>query len=287
MKKLLLLVMAVALIAACGPSAEEKRLMAENDSLKNVGNNNQAAINDFMKAFNEIEDNLKTIKEKEQIIRVETAEQGLETSAKDRINEDILSLYKQMVDNKKALNNLTSKLKKSNVEIAQFKKLISNLETQLDERNNEILELRDKLENMNYDIANLNKEIQNLNADLDEAASDAAKKGELIEKQTESLNTAYYVVGTQKSLQEKGILSKSGLFSGSAKLTADFDKTHFTKVDITQLNNVDLGFKKVKFITTHPASSYELVGTAPIEKISIKNAKEFWSLSKVLVVIAD
>lgn len=287
MRKIASVLIVTLLIAACGPSEEMKRLQAENDSLRQASSTNESAVNDFMEAFNEIEDNLRTIKEREQIIRLNANEEGIEDSVKERINEDILSIYKEMVDNKKKLNSLTKKLKKSNLQTAQFKKMVDNLEAQITERNNEILSLRDQLESLNFDIANLSSELKNLGTDLDMANEENAKKAEIIDQQTEALNTAYYVIGNVKTLKEKGIITKSGLFIGSAKLKENFNRENFTKLDITKISEIELGYKKVHVATSHPSNSYNLVGEKPISKLEITNNNDFWSVSKYLVIVVD
>ena len=57
----------VALIAfvGCGDEEEIERLQAQNDSLQNVANESNIQVQEFMQAFNEIQENLNTIKQKE------------------------------------------------------------------------------------------------------------------------------------------------------------------------------------------------------------------------------
>ena len=70
-------------------------------------------------------------------------------------------------------------------------------------------------------------------------------------------------------------------------MNEDFNKEYFTKVDISTTNSINIGAKKAKIITTHPSSSYKLVGEKPVERIDILNPTEFWSSSKYLVIITD
>ena len=107
---------------------------------------------------------------------------------------------------------------------------------------------------------------------------------------TEKLNTAYYAFGTKKELIEKGVISKEGGFIGigkTSKVKDDFNKEYFTKIDITNTNSINIGAKKAKILSTHPTSSYKLIGEKMVEKIEITNAEEFWSSSKYLVVIIE
>ena len=91
-------------------------------------------------------------------------------------------------------------------------------------------------------------------------------------------------------LIEQKVITKEGGFVGLGrilKLMEDFNKDYFTKIDITELKEIPLNFKKVKLVTTHPSSSYTLKGEEPIEKIVINDATEFWSASKYLVILVE
>jgi hypothetical protein len=61
---------------------------------------------------------------------------------------------------------------------------------------------------------------------------------------------------------------------------------NFTKVDITKINEIPIMKKKVTIVTSHPANSYRIEGDKTADKLVILNATEFWSLSKVLVIVA-
>ena len=68
----------------------------------------------------------------------------------------------------------------------------------------------------------------------------------------------------------------------------DFNKTYFTKVDISTTNTISLAAKKAKVITTHPSGSYKIEGAdGKAEKLTIINAEDFWSASKYLVIVVE
>ena len=109
-------------------------------------------------------------------------------------------------------------------------------------------------------------------------------------QKTEELNTAFYAFGTSKELVKQGVLTKEGGFIGigkAAKLKDDFNKSYFTKVDITKVLSISILAKKAKLITSHPASSYKFVGEGKVDKLEITDSKEFWSVSKYLVIVVE
>ncbi len=105
----------------------------------------------------------------------------------------------------------------------------------------------------------------------------------------EKLNTAYYALGTAKELTKNGVLTKEGGFIGLGKTQqVDFTKAYFTKVDIPGTNSIIIGAKKAKLITNPPIGSYKIEGeNGNADKLTILNSKEFWSVSKYLVIVIE
>lgn len=255
---------------------EMAKLQKENAQLKAEKDSSQAATQGFIEAFNEIQDNLNTIKEKEKIVTAASKEANVK-SKEDQINEDIQAIYELMEKNRQKVASLSSKLKKANVQIDQLNKMIENLNAQLQAKDAEIAELKTQLERMNIEINEL------------QLASQV--KDEQIAQTTNKLNTAYYAYGTAKELKRQGVITKEGGFIGLGKSEAmmkDFNRNYFTKIDITQTNSIPLAAKKAKLLTSHPSGSYKFEGPeGKVEKLTILNADEFWSNSKYLVIIIE
>jgi len=282
MKKLIrLLLIAPLFLAACN---EEPKTDPRVDSLNkvNAGLNDQVGDQDstiqaYLKAFNDIQDNLDEIKKKEKIVSDQAAS-GDVKNQQDQIKADIQAMYDLMAANKQKMASMNKKLKGNSKEIEELKRMSERLEMQLAEKDNEIAGLRGQLERLNVELSSLTMNYQNL-----ETESTA---------KTEKLNTAYYAFGTSKELQRQGVLDKTGGFIGigkAEKLKDDFNKNYFTRVDIMRDNEISLGgAKKPRMVTSHPKSSYRLEGTEDkIEKIVITDPEAFWSSSKYLVVIVD
>ena len=124
---------------------------------------------------------------------------------------------------------------------------------------------------------------------MNNLTTDNAKKQADIDAKTEALNTAYYTIGTNRELKDKKIITGAGGFIGIGRtknLLADLNMNDFTRVDITKVSEIPVMKKKITIVTSHPKGSYRIDGEKSVDKIVILNAKEFWSLSKVLVIIA-
>jgi hypothetical protein len=279
------------MLFACGGGSEVDQLKAERDSLKQISENKDASINDFMKSFNQIESNLETIKQKENIISLQAhGDVELDETAKDKINDDILAIYELMNKNKNTISRLEKQLKKADINASEFKKIINRLESEIKAKDGQIENLKNDLAKLNIDMVSLNSEIAKLNSNMDTLQKDVAVKEDVIENQDQKLHTAYYVFGTKKELKEHKIITSEGGFIGIGrmqKLMENFNKDYFKVVDIRDLHSVPIFTKKAQLITSHPASSYYFAGKDKIDSLVIKNSADFWSVSKYLVIMVE
>jgi uncharacterized coiled-coil protein SlyX len=221
-----------------------------------------STINDWLKTFDEIEQNLNMIKEK--------------------ILEDMRYINTLIDENKKKIAQLNSQLKKSGVTIKGLEERIAGLEETMKQYESEITDLKNTLANKDFEIVRLNENVVALNDTI-------SHKNETITRQTNKLNQAFLVSGTYKDLKEKGILVKEGGFLGLGRnemLVDDISDTLFTEVDITSLTTIPVNSKKVRLISEHPTGSYEMVkeNEKQVAYIAIKNPEEFWKISRYAVV---
>ena len=288
MKQILFSIVLASLLISCGNNSEVERLKAERDSLLQISGNKDQSINEFMQSFNEIEANLETIKQKENIISLKThGDIELDQTAKDKINDDILAIYDLMKQNNDKLNSLKSKLRKANIKATEFEKMIQRMQSQLSAKDEEINTLKNDLARLNIDIENLNLEIANLSSNVDTLKNANEVKDELIEAQEQKLNTAYFVYGTKKELRKNNVITSEGGFIGIGrmdKLMENFNKDYFQTIDIRTTTSIPLLTKKAELITSHPANSYFFAGGKQIDSLVIKDPEKFWSVSKYLVI---
>jgi len=296
MKKLLLLMLIPAMLmtVSCNKMKEENaRLKAKNDSLLALGFQKDTTVMEFVRAFNEIQSNLDSIKMKENIISQNTkGGTEVQSSAREQITGDINSIYQLLEKNRAQVASLRKQLKGSGAKVAELEAMITNLEKSIAEKDAEIADLKDQLGKLNIKVADLGNQVTNLNANVDNLSAENRAKQQAIDEKTAALNTAYYVIGTTKDLKDKKVIDKTGGFIGIGRaktITADFDKSNFTKADITTFTELPINKKKAVLLSNHPSGSYKLVATGKksVEKLVILNYTDFWSSSKYLVIAAD
>lgn len=282
MKKLAVLFVCVALLASCdGFKGGSKDLKAENDSLLIELSQRNAELDEMMGTFNEIQEGFRQINDAESRVDLQ---RGTITensaSAKQQIASDIEFITKQMEENKAQIAKLQAMLKSSKNNSAQLKKAVESLTQELVTKQQRIEELQAELASKNIRIQELDAAVSGLSADKESLAAENEAKARTVAEQDKAINAAWFVFGTKSELKSQKILQ-----SGDVLKNADFNKDYFTQIDIRTTKEIKLYSKRAELLTTHPAGSYELVKDDKGQlTLKITNPKEFWSVSKYLVI---
>ncbi len=239
-------------------------------------------INDWLTTFDQIEQNLSAIKQKENILTMKSTTSEFSKDKKNQVLEDIKSINNLIDENKKKIARLSAQLKQSGSTITGLQTRIASLEASMTQYETEISGLKTTLGARDTEIGQLNTTVTALNDTL-------TRKVETINTQVSKMHEAYLASGTYKDLKEKGLLTKEGGFLGLGRkefLVENFPESLFQKIDLTQTLTIPVNAKNVKLITEHPTDSYSLVreGENNIAYIEIKNPDEFWKISRYAVV---
>lgn len=281
MKKLAILVVCAAMLASCDGFKGSKDLKAENDSLLIELTQRNAELDEMMGTFNEIQEGFRQINNAESRVDLQrgTITEN-SSSAKQQIASDIEFITKQMEENKAQIAKLQAMLKNSKNNSAQLKKAVESLTQELVTKQQRIEELQAELASKNIRIQELDAAVSGLAADKESLAAENEAKAKTVAEQDKAINAAWFVFGTKSELKSQKILQ-----SGDVLKNADFNKDYFTQIDIRTTKEIKLYSKRAELLTTHPAGSYELVKDDKGQLIlKITNPKEFWSVSKYLVI---
>lgn len=288
MKYLLYSFSFIVLLASCntGPettegltneqSEEIARLKSENRQLASQLTEKDSVLNESIMLFNEIEENLAMINLKEDEIRFRSKDVELAEDGKQWILQEIENINYLREANQKKVSELNKILDNKNTEIEEFKLMINNLMNKIEVQEEEIEMLR-------MELADLDKEYVELLEAYQEQSQIAAAT-------IRELNRVYYAYGSEKELIANGVIVKEGGFIGIGKknvLKEGFNEDYFTEIDLTQEDKIEIMGEKVKFITDHPSSSYEVISNGQNHTIKINDPKSFWKVSKYLVIVVD
>lgn len=286
MKLNLLIATTLILLASCNQTelADSKR---QNDSLASVINERDAALNEYITSFNDIESNLDSVAVRQHLITMNSEQKGeFKAQQKEKINASISAINNLMDQNRKTLSELNRKYKNSTSKNKQLAKAIATLNAQLVQKETELTALNERLNSLNVQVAQLQTSVTSL-------TDENMAKTQTINEKTAAMHTAYYIIGKSKDLEKAKIIDRKGGLLGmgkTAKLNSDINNNMFTRIDYTETSNIAVN-AEAKLITNHPSDSYSLVKDIKdkdkVINISITNPEKFWSESKYLVIVKD
>jgi len=256
-------------------------LESENINLMSEIEERDSLVDEWVYTLMNIEGDLMAMQEKESLLSESSTDGELSTDLRDRIYEELESLNELLKENKKKLAALNRKLQNSGIRIASLEKKIGLLETTIVQRDSSISDLKAQLVEREYMLAKLNTEVEDLNTTV-------LAVTEKMKAQDDELNSAYVATGSIEELEQKGVVAREGGFLGIGRnrvLVTEITDNNFNEVNIQEINTIPLNAKKVKLISDHPASSYELVSNDSIvEYLAITDPSKFWKITRYAVV---
>lgn len=282
MKKWFYILVLLLPMFSCTGKREAVQVMSQRDSLAVLVAQKDSIIDEVFVSLNSIGENLEAIREREQIITADVDQGEIRKTSTARIGEDVAAIDRLLQDNRQTIDRLrvnARKLEKANVKIGSLEKMIAQMTAQMDEKDTQIGVLKESLRTMHIELDSLQYAV----ADLDRNKTHL--EGE-VKSRNDLLNTAYYMVGSQKELLRSEIVYKSGFIGKTLKINENRNLDNFTQVDIRDFSSVLLGKRNVTLVSTHPAESYEFrMGQDGVfEEMVITDPERFWEYSKVLVV---
>ena len=285
MKYAAVLMVATLVLTGCNKDKiaqlEEQKgeLQTENQRLVEEAQVKNQFIEEYTQTLNEVYDNLELIRKREGL-HVEIAqdlEQEKNPALKNKMISNIASIDAHLKASKSKLAVLRKKISETEVQTGSLNEMVENLTKLIAEKETHIEQLRTQTEELSARVSEVEGVLQE-------------KEAELQEKE-KTLNTAYYIVGSEKELKEKGISEEKGGLLGlrkTKKLAAGFDNAHFTSTDILETATIPFApeVKKVDIVSPHNPESYHIVkGEENQTVLEIINPEEFWKI-KYLVVVA-
>ena len=236
--------------------------------------NDDSIVNLYALYIQKIKDNINEINKQELIINNKKNNSDFIEKDTTDIIKSIKILSKKLQENESMILALNNAVKQEKDKNSQFSSQVTDLREEIAQSNREVYYLKEELNSMNASFESIfkkynlqNKKISDLNQKLNEVA---------------------YVIGSKSELLDNGVLTKSGGLIGigkTRKLNSDLNTDYFTYVSKYKLPNIPLGYKTVRLMTAHPASSYRLSSSNEIiDSLIIINKEDFWRNSKFLVV---
>ena len=249
------------------------------DSLNQVVVHRDSIIDDVLTLLSNVSISLDEIKRKEGMIITQSE---IKRNSKEKISEDIDKISSLLDNNNiqlSQLNGLKKTLSDNKLRIKGFDKLILSLRRDIETRRKTLNDNRTKMIAFSKDIEGLSKEIEILHVNNEELLKSLGEKE--LDNQTK-----YFLFGEEKDLINRGVLLKEGFLVKTLKLNPNVDYTKFRKININDLDSVDLkSSKRVVLVGNFPSKSYRISKKDnSFNMLTIENKEEFWKGSLILVI---
>lgn len=269
------LVVVLLMLTACGKNSkqeeERQKELTELQSLRT-----QVAEQDSL--INMVIQNFAQIHQLEGMISLDSNSE-VPQSQRAKIEDNLRLINEKLESNRQTIDLLNKKLAQSGNKNSSLKRTIGTLQDQLNAKNAEILDLTEELKRKNYAIGVLDSMVTGLSNNVENLSKTSAAQQAEIERQDAALNTVRYCIGTSRDLKDMNIVRNGEV------VTEGYQSDYFTQIDLRKVTSIPLYAKKAELKTKHPVSSYKLVkGEDKMLTLEITNPKEFWSLSKILVI---
>ena len=278
MKKILFFCLSATVMISCVEnSAEYKKLVSENETLRAEKIRTANDIEDMISTLNDVHEGIQSLRDSENYLTIEQSGE-LSVDKQTQIKNNIQLIAETLKSNREQLALLEERLKNSNVQSAALQKTIERLNTEINQKVQMIASLQEELAKKDIRIRELDENVENL-------SYMATIQAEKISEQDKEMHQAFYCFGTKKELKEQNILTGGGLFSKTKVLQGNFNRDYFLSFDIRDNTEIQLFSRKAKVHSNHPVNSYMYTKDQNGNlTIVIIEPELFWSLSKFLVI---
>ena len=269
------LVVVLLMLTACGKnSKQEEERQKELTELQTL--RTQVAEQDSL--INLVIQNFAQIQQLEGMITLDSNSE-VPQSQRAKIEDNLRLINEKLESNRQTIDLLNKKLAQSGNKNSSLQRTIGTLQEQLNAKNAEILDLTEELKRKNYAIGVLDSMVTDLSNNVENLSKTSAAQQAELERQDAALNTVRYCIGTSRDLKDMNIIRNGEV------VTEGYQSDYFTQIDLRKVTSIPLYEKKAELKTKHPKSSYKLVkGEDKMLTLEITNPREFWSLSKILVI---
>lgn len=265
-------------------------LQAQNKQLYQEISSRDEYVESVTTAVNSVYENLENVRSREKLL----LRQANEMESKKKLSNlevranlllQISSIDSNLKDNQKTINSLQSKINNYKTQYVGLKAMIANLNETIHEREQSIAELQLRVQGLEAQVGEKTKLISLRDSIIE-------KQTNLIDAQKTRLNTGFYIIGTRRDLEEKGIIKKEGGFlwgwlGSTTVLTSGFNTHLFNPIDKSSDTTIQIIGEIDEIIPKRDLKFYHKIEIdRQRTRLTIAEPKKFW-LDNYLVIITD
>ena len=183
----------------------------------------------------------------------------------------------------KKLKNANLKIGDLGETIAGLELLVKNMEAQANEQDLVIADLTTEVKKLNVDVTQLNEKILAVETLSQQKSQIIDDQMGSLNKAYYAFGTMKELKDNGIIEKTGGVIG----IGKTAVMKKDFNRDYFTEIDIRNFDFLRLMAKKTELITVHPEGSFHFTAKKQGDTLFIDNTKDFWKASKYLVILTD
>ncbi len=300
MKKIMLMLVLVPMLAACDTQARQQvTVLARTDSLQqdSLANVKNQLLNDMLVSTQFINDINSAIAKAHSLPKVRNAAlvTPVESATIKQDREDVLKKIRMVIAR---LDATHARMERLGREAASLSRHDSTLTAQIAQYEQTIAQFRTTLENQKQQfqaiIDSQTVRIAALDTTVDTLTVAKAALADTVGQLSSERNTAYYITGSRQQLENAGVLVEEGqrrfwlLGSRQIEPSRTLEPAVFTRIDLTKDTSIALPKGEYKIF-----SRQDTAYTEPVARkdgnisgaLNITNPRAFWARSKYLILV--
>ena len=249
-------------------------------------------FNSALQSVAEIQDSLSAIVPQEtRLLRLsERTEMGslVTQSQKERMLHSIADLKESIRNTRERIRDLEGKLAGSQAEVASLQRIIENLKRSVGEKEAAIRHLTSRVDSLVVTVTGLQTDVRHGQETIAQQQQVIAEKGQEIEDKRQEIATIHYIVGTKKTLLEKGIIIERGGVLGLGKsvaLSGTFNEADFTALDTDRETGIPIAGAEPQVLSGQSKSSYQLQLGKTESKLGIVDVAQFRKVKYLVIMV--
>jgi DNA repair exonuclease SbcCD ATPase subunit len=255
---------------------------AERTSLQLALDDRNQFVEEILKSVNEIYVDLEKARSKEGKL-IPAGSGAVEApwvsspDARVRVLKNIEEIGTALSDGRKKIGDLQSRVRQYRGEVANLNALLENLKSSLQEREAAIAQLKGQVEGLEQTVAEKTRLV--------------SEKELVIEEQQRELGKVFYVAGTRKELEEKGIITDEGgflwgLLGSTTTIASGVNDAEFTPLDKNEMQTIQVQ-GKIDEILPHRKTDYYATAERGegLTEIKVLEPQKFWQGNHLVVVL--
>lgn len=269
----------MALLCACDfETSAYKKLRLEKDSIQALQQSQLGEMEEYLSLIQDVDSAFDEIRLSQNILTFASYDnENPSENMRQKVSDNMSMINGLLAENQHKIAELEEKLQNSDLKSTKLQRMVNKLTADLKKKTAEIAELRDELVSKNYQIDTLSVRYRISQENEAKLMAQNKQQDSIMTSQDAQLHRAYFFMGNRRALRDNDINVKDR--------DAGYRTELFTPVDIRAFDRLEIGSKSAKILTKHPESSYEIQENSDRTKVLvIKNAVDFWSVSRYLII---